>query len=94
MNFYIKDIQYFLPSCSINNISAAASLGKSEDFIKRKIGVEQRQRKKRHQNTSDLAVEALNKLLIENSLLPTFVGCLNKSQISTFHWAVRGLYTV
>jgi 3-oxoacyl-[acyl-carrier-protein] synthase-3 len=59
----IKAIASYVPNQFINNIEQALTFEETEDFIKNKIGAIQLPRKEEHQDTSDLAVFAVNALL-------------------------------
>lgn len=73
---YLKDIQYCLPDSNIDNITEGSQLGKDENFVRTKIGVEQRWVVSDKEKASDLATRALSKLLENNALAGNDIQCL------------------
>lgn len=64
----IKAISSYLPNETIDNLQQAKKFGQTEDFITDKIGALRLPVAKMEQQTSDLAVAAVEKLLEENEL--------------------------
>jgi 3-oxoacyl-[acyl-carrier-protein] synthase III len=58
----IKAITSYVPPRTVDNIAQAQAFGESEDFIKNKIGAVLLSRKEEHQETSDLAAQAVQAL--------------------------------
>ncbi|KPY36683.1 3-oxoacyl-ACP synthase [Pseudomonas syringae pv. primulae] len=65
----IKSIASYVPAEGVDNYAQGASFGKDEDFILGKIGSTFLPRKADGQETSDLCVEAANKLFASNPQL-------------------------
>jgi 3-oxoacyl-[acyl-carrier-protein] synthase-3 len=59
----IKSISCFLPSDFIDNLGRAREFGENEDFVLNKLGASKLPVKSAEQDTSDLAVSAISKLL-------------------------------
>lgn len=76
MKLYLKDIQYCLPDSNIDNIAEGSQLGKDENFVRTKIGVEQRWIVSGKEKVSDIATRALCKLLVKNALDGNDIQCL------------------
>lgn len=64
----INSIAVYLPTESIDNIEQGAAFGETEDFIRRKIGATKLTRKAETQETSDLAVAAVEALTASSGL--------------------------
>lgn len=65
----IKAIASYVPSLYIDNLLQAKKFGESEDFIQKKIGAMRLPRKDVDQDTSDLAVLAVQSLFEKNPAL-------------------------
>ncbi len=64
----INSIAVYLPTESIDNVEQGAAFGETEDFIRRKIGATKLTRKAETQETSDLAVAAVEALTASSGL--------------------------
>jgi 3-oxoacyl-[acyl-carrier-protein] synthase-3 len=64
----IHSIAAYLPAESIDNVKQGAAFGETEDFIRGKIGATRLTRKADAQETSDLAVAAVEALVSRSSL--------------------------
>lgn len=62
----IKSIASYVPADAIDNVEQAARFDKSADFIENKVGARRLPRKAPGQETSDLAVQAVERLLARN----------------------------
>lgn len=58
----IKAIASYVPSEAVDNVARAATFGETEDFIRNKIGALRLPQKAAEQETSDLAVQAVQAL--------------------------------
>lgn len=65
----IKGIASYVPAGALDNVEQAARFDKSADFIENKVGARWLPRKAADQETSDLAVKAVENLLARNPLL-------------------------
>jgi len=65
----IKSIASYVPTAGVDNYAQGAKFDKDEGFILGKIGATFLPRKDAAQETSDLCVEAVNKLLVNNPQL-------------------------
>jgi 3-oxoacyl-[acyl-carrier-protein] synthase-3 len=72
----IKAISSYVPGNFIDNISQAASFGESESFVREKIGAIRLSRMEEGQETSDLAVKAVEALLVKSGLERADIGAL------------------
>lgn len=64
----IRDISVYLPAQSIDNVEQGATFGETEDFIRGKIGATRLTRKADTEETSDLAVAAVERLFASSDL--------------------------
>ena len=64
----ISDIGYYIPDGRISNLENAAALESDPEFIRRKIGIENVARKSEGEETSDLAVAAIEDLMGKSGL--------------------------
>ncbi|WP_153786947.1 ketoacyl-ACP synthase III [Pseudomonas sp. EMN2] len=65
----IKSIASYVPESALDNVEQAVRFDKSADFIENKVGALRLPRKAADQETSDLAVQAVEKLLARNPQL-------------------------
>ena len=72
----IREISVYLPPRSIDNVEQGASFGETEDFIRGKIGATRLTRKADAEDTSDLAVAAVERLLSFSDLSADQVDAL------------------
>jgi len=72
----ISHISTYVPDTCIDNFSLAESLGEDKAFVTNRIGAHSLPIKGASQETSDLAVGALNRLLKESALDKGEIGCL------------------
>ncbi len=64
----IRDIGYYIPHGRISNLDNAAALESDPEFIRHKIGIEEVARKSKDEDTSDLAVRAIEDLVNKSGL--------------------------
>src|SRR3989344_2101471 len=72
----IEQIEYYLPGNTISALELCNKFGFSEDFINDKIGISKLYFASKDEKTSDLAAQALNKLLSKNNGLREKIGVL------------------
>jgi 3-oxoacyl-[acyl-carrier-protein] synthase-3 len=72
----ITQIGTYFPQNTVDNIAQAAKFGESEAFIKSKIGATVLPRLEEHQETSDLAVGAVENLLAKNAIQKEHIEAL------------------
>ncbi len=72
----IEKITYALGDVRINNYDRATALGATDDLIKNKIGIESVRRKMADQDTSDIALQAAQKIFDSSSLELKDIECL------------------
>ncbi|WP_155649295.1 ketoacyl-ACP synthase III [Aliivibrio fischeri] len=65
---YINTIASYIPEYKVDNYIQALKFGESEDFIDSKIGAKILPHINENINTSDMAVEAINKLLAKSDI--------------------------
>ncbi|MBB1474345.1 3-oxoacyl-ACP synthase III family protein [Shewanella sp. SG41-3] len=68
MNIYINEIASYIPDEYIDNYEKAKLFGKDNDFIDKRIGISKLSRIGEGYKTSDLAVEAVRKLIDKANL--------------------------
>lgn len=72
----IVDIASYLPEKAVNNVALAKRFGKNEEFVSKRIGAHSLPIKDAEQETSDLAVVALEKLVAKTGLRKKELDCL------------------
>ena len=72
----IHEIASYVPSNHIDNLAQGRSFGKSDDFIRKKIGALKLPQKGATEETSDLAVFAVNRLIAKSTLSPEQIQAL------------------
>lgn len=72
----IKKVSTYRPHDLLSNLDVKDKFDVSEDFIKDKIGMVTLAQKKPEQDTSDLAIEAVNNLFKQSEISPEQVECL------------------
>ena len=76
MTVGIKAIQGYIPETSVENIGQARRFDIGEDFLYDKIGMRLLSRKSPSEDTSDLAVKAVEGLLLNSELTREMVECI------------------
>lgn len=72
----LHSIASYVPPDCIDNLEQAATFGESEDFIRSKIGALRLPRKRVDEESSDMAVRAVERLFEKASLTPEAVDAL------------------
>lgn len=72
----IAEIASYVPEAAVSNLERLADFGVSEEFVREKIGFLRVRRKEAQEETSDLAIKAIQELVGEGGLNPQKVGAL------------------
>lgn len=76
MNYYIDAIEYFLPARRIDNPYLSLAHGIDSDFLENKIGIKHRWAAAGDEATSEMAAQAVQKLLDMKRLDPSHIDLL------------------